>query len=160
MSAIYNYNVSNLLEISRGNGTHKNLDWVVFDNFITSLSDYNNYFEIFAFLLSLCGIVFNYFIFSITTSWSNHTSNSIWMKCFSICDALALLLCGVINMGLNISGFYVRFPYSFICKAVSYSWWAWGLNANMHVVALAVDRYFYGFPPKPQVLNTTLENFS
>ena len=110
------------------------------DELITRFANYTDYFEFFGFFISLCGIIFNYFVYSIAAFWPNSTSNLIWMKFLSLSDALALLFCGVLGMGLDFFGFYAMYPNSFVCKILSLETFAWGLDANIHVVALAVDR--------------------
>ena len=116
-------------------------------NLVSPLSDYIGWFRLLGFILALVGLLFNYFTYTISSSTSNETSNSKWMSQLSISDTLALINCGILGMGFHSFTFLPDVVNSLFCKASAYEWWACGLNASMHVVALAADRSLNLFCP-------------
>ena len=124
----------------------KSSSWVV-SKFIKPFTCYSKYFEITGFIVAIIGLTFNWFVYVISNSFSNKTSNHIWMSYLSIADSLALASNGVLAIGIQFFDLYPLFANSAVCKTLSYTSWACGLNANMHVVALAMDRALILFYP-------------
>ena len=92
------------------------------------------------FVISLIGIALNFCAFDVSRSVTQQTSSTVWMTHLAVWDSASLVYNGVVEMGLSFFDIKLTQENEIVCKGFGVIWWATGINAGAHLVALAVDR--------------------
>ena len=94
------------------------------------------------FLISLCGLLLNFFAFDSARFQTRQTASTWWMRFLAIWENVSLTTSGILGLGLRTLGAELITLNDFTCKLMTFQLFAGGLNASSHMVCLAVDRAF------------------